>query len=247
MSCSICFQVSKKKKKKKSKVDGNDSGVEVYFREEDDDDDDAKKTQSGSIKVSDFLHFNFLLQNAENRINFSQQEAQSSTGLSRLQVATGFSWDVGLNSLKPLSAVQESESSDEEEPDKSNKVKQIETFCWDTFQHLWCVYWSITWNFSISTIVQAQKKSRHELEQDKKAAEKALMQREAELMDPNLQPEDAAAFERLLLASPNSSLLWLQYMAHHLQATQIEQARAVAERALKTISFRWVKTSNKHV
>lgn len=64
------------------------------------------------------------------------------------------------------------------------------------------------------------------------------MQREVELMDPSLQPEDAAAFERLLLASPNSSLLWLQYMAHHLQATQIEQARAVAERALKTISFR---------
>ncbi|XP_041840076.1 protein RRP5 homolog [Melanotaenia boesemani] len=83
-----------------------------------------------------------------------------------------------------------------------------------------------------------QKKSRHELEQEKKAAEKALVQREAELMDPNLRPQDAAAFERLLLASPNSSLLWLQYMAHHLQATEIEQARAVAERALKTISFR---------
>uniref|UniRef100_A0A8C9Y0K1 Protein RRP5 homolog n=1 Tax=Sander lucioperca TaxID=283035 RepID=A0A8C9Y0K1_SANLU len=85
---------------------------------------------------------------------------------------------------------------------------------------------------------QPQKKSRHELEQEKKAAEKALVQRETELMDPNLRPQDAAAFERLLLASPNSSLLWLQYMAHHLQATQIEQARAVAERAIKTISFR---------
>ncbi|XP_037329147.2 protein RRP5 homolog [Pungitius pungitius] len=83
-----------------------------------------------------------------------------------------------------------------------------------------------------------QKKSRHELQQEKKAAEKALVQRETELMDPSLRPQDAAAFERLLLASPNSSLLWLQYMAHHLQATQIEQARAVAERALKTISFR---------
>uniref|UniRef100_A0A1A8CQL2 Protein RRP5 homolog n=1 Tax=Nothobranchius kadleci TaxID=1051664 RepID=A0A1A8CQL2_NOTKA len=83
-----------------------------------------------------------------------------------------------------------------------------------------------------------QKKSRHELEQEKKAAEKALVQTEAKLMDPNLRPEDAATFERLLLASPNSSLLWLQYMAHHLQGTQIEQARAVAERALKTISFR---------
>uniref|UniRef100_A0A667XVP7 Protein RRP5 homolog n=1 Tax=Myripristis murdjan TaxID=586833 RepID=A0A667XVP7_9TELE len=85
---------------------------------------------------------------------------------------------------------------------------------------------------------KSQKKSRHELELEKKAEEKALVQREAELMDPNLRPQDSAAFERLLLASPNSSLLWLQYMAHHLQATQIEQARAVAERALKTISFR---------
>ncbi|KAM9817961.1 protein RRP5 homolog isoform 2-T5 [Syngnathus typhle] len=85
---------------------------------------------------------------------------------------------------------------------------------------------------------KSQKKTRRELAQEKKAAEKALTQREIELMDPQLRPQDAGAFERLLLASPNSSILWLQYMAHHLQATQIEQARAVAERALKTISFR---------
>uniref|UniRef100_H3C389 Protein RRP5 homolog n=1 Tax=Tetraodon nigroviridis TaxID=99883 RepID=H3C389_TETNG len=173
-------QVSKKKKKK-SKTDGNDSGVEVYFREEEDDEED-KKPQADSVKA-----------------------AHSSAGPSRLQVASGFSWDAGLSSLKPATAMQESESSDEEEQNTSSK---------------------------------AQKKSRRELEQDKKAAEKALIQREVELMDPSLQPEDAAAFERLLLASPNSSLLWLQYMAHHLQATQIEQARTVAERALKTISFR---------
>uniref|UniRef100_A0A7N6BYZ9 Protein RRP5 homolog n=1 Tax=Anabas testudineus TaxID=64144 RepID=A0A7N6BYZ9_ANATE len=120
---------------------------------------------------------------------------------SRLQIAAGFSWDVGLSSLKPASAAQEGDCSDGEDQDP-------------------------------------QKKSRHELEQEKKAAEKVLLQRETELMDPNLRPQEAAAFERLLLASPNSSLLWLQYMAHHLQATQIEQARSVAERALKTISFR---------
>lgn len=51
--------------------------------------------------------------------------AHSSAGPSRLQVASGFSWDVGLSSLKPASAAQESESSDEEEQDKSSKVKQI--------------------------------------------------------------------------------------------------------------------------
>lgn len=57
-------------------------------------------------------------------------------------------------------------------------------------------------------------------------------------MDPGRQPESADDFDRLVLSSPNSSILWLQYMAFHLQATEIEKARAVAERALKTISFR---------
>ncbi|XP_031144955.1 protein RRP5 homolog isoform X2 [Sander lucioperca] len=175
-------QVPKKKKKtKKAKTDDSDSGVEVYFREEEDKEVEEEPT-SNSVKV---MH--------------------SSADPCRLQVAAGFSWDVGLSSLKPASAAQEGDSSDGEDQDGSSKP---------------------------------QKKSRHELEQEKKAAEKALVQRETELMDPNLRPQDAAAFERLLLASPNSSLLWLQYMAHHLQATQIEQARAVAERAIKTISFR---------
>ncbi|XP_028314722.1 protein RRP5 homolog isoform X1 [Gouania willdenowi] len=168
----------KKKKTKKVKTDDNDSGVEVYFREEEDKD---VKTDA------------------------EKQVPSSSAAPSRLQVAAGFSWDVGLSSLKPASTAKAEDSSDDEEHEEGPK---------------------------------SLKKSRHELEKEKKAAEKALVQREAELMDPNLRPEDAAAFERLLLASPNSSLLWLQFMAHHLQATQIEQARAVAERALKTISFR---------
>ena len=85
---------------------------------------------------------------------------------------------------------------------------------------------------------QPQKKSKQQQEQQQKEEEKALARRELQLMEPSLRPQDAASFERLLLASPNSSLLWLQYMANHLQATQIEQARSVAERALKTISFR---------
>ncbi|XP_077426808.1 protein RRP5 homolog [Vanacampus margaritifer] len=165
----------KKKKKKTNHVD-NDSGVEVYFREGEDQED----TKSAAVNVS-------------------------SSGPSRLQVTAGFSWDLGLSSLKPATANKHADSSDGEDQDESGK---------------------------------SQKKSRNELAQEKKMAEKALTQREMALMDPQLRPQDAAAFERLLLASPNSSILWLQYMAHHLQATQIEQARAVAERAIKTISFR---------
>lgn len=87
--------------------------------------------------------------------------------------------------------------------------------------------------------LQTAKKSRREAEMERKEAELKLSKLEAELMEPSARPESAEAFERLLLSSPDSSLLWLQYMAFQLQATQIEQARAVAERALKTISFRW--------
>lgn len=80
--------------------------------------------------------------------------------------------------------------------------------------------------------------SRKELKQEQQNAEQQLIKLEAELMDTSVRPDSTTAFERLLLSSPDSSLLWLQYMAFHLQATEIEQARAVAERALKTISFR---------
>lgn len=51
-------------------------------------------------------------------------------------------------------------------------------------------------------------------------------------------PQSTADFERLLLASPNSSYLWLQFMAFQLQLSDIEKAREVGRRALKAINFR---------
>lgn len=51
-------------------------------------------------------------------------------------------------------------------------------------------------------------------------------------------PESNADFERLLLGSPNSSFLWIQFMSFQLQLSEVEKAREVARRALKVISFR---------
>jgi len=51
-------------------------------------------------------------------------------------------------------------------------------------------------------------------------------------------PESNADFERLLLGSPNSSYLWIQYMSFQIQLSEIEKAREVAQRAIKTINFR---------
>ncbi|MGH0132943.1 UNVERIFIED_CONTAM: hypothetical protein FKN15_051161 [Acipenser sinensis] len=86
--------------------------------------------------------------------------------------------------------------------------------------------------------VKPQKKSKLEKNVEKQRQEKELSKVEGELMDPGRQPQTANDFNRLVLGSPDSSIVWLQYMAFHLHATEIEQARAVAERALKTISFR---------
>jgi rRNA biogenesis protein RRP5 len=51
-------------------------------------------------------------------------------------------------------------------------------------------------------------------------------------------PQSQSDFERLLLGQPDSSFLWVSYMALQLQLSEIEKAREVAERALRTIGIR---------
>ncbi|KAL4069766.1 hypothetical protein V8B97DRAFT_2051647 [Scleroderma yunnanense] len=51
-------------------------------------------------------------------------------------------------------------------------------------------------------------------------------------------PESTADFERLLLGSPNSSYLWIQYMSFYLQMSEVDRARAIGRRAVQTINFR---------
>ena len=51
-------------------------------------------------------------------------------------------------------------------------------------------------------------------------------------------PESTADFERHLLASPNSSYLWIQYMSFQLQLAEVEKAREIGRRALQAINIR---------
>lgn len=80
--------------------------------------------------------------------------------------------------------------------------------------------------------------SRREKEASRRREEEELSRTEQRLADPTRQPQTADDFDRLVLSSPSNSIVWIQYMAFHLHATEIEKARAVGERALKTISFR---------
>ncbi|KAK3357091.1 hypothetical protein B0T25DRAFT_146638 [Lasiosphaeria hispida] len=51
-------------------------------------------------------------------------------------------------------------------------------------------------------------------------------------------PQTASDYERLLLGQPDSSQLWISYMAFQMQVSELAYARKVAERAIKTINTR---------
>ncbi|XP_052756608.1 protein RRP5 homolog [Galleria mellonella] len=68
--------------------------------------------------------------------------------------------------------------------------------------------------------------------------EERVREMERRAIESEAQPRSSDQFERALLASPDCSQLWIAYMAFHLQATEIEKARAVGRKALSTISFR---------
>ncbi|KAL0277492.1 UNVERIFIED_CONTAM: hypothetical protein PYX00_004749 [Menopon gallinae] len=120
----------------------------------------------------------------------------------------GFNWDV-LKNRELLSAKprDEEESSSDDEEEGKNTKKK------------------------------RVRLTKSEREEKARAEEERLRQIEDRLMRADVEPETADDFDRALLAKPNSSALWVKYMAFHLQATEIEKARAVARRALKTISF----------
>ncbi|KAL2124473.1 hypothetical protein VTJ04DRAFT_838 [Mycothermus thermophilus] len=51
-------------------------------------------------------------------------------------------------------------------------------------------------------------------------------------------PQTSSDYERLLLGQPDSSELWIAYMASQMQVNDVASARQVAERALKTINIK---------
>ncbi|KAK3375401.1 hypothetical protein B0H63DRAFT_503264 [Podospora didyma] len=51
-------------------------------------------------------------------------------------------------------------------------------------------------------------------------------------------PQTASDYERLLLGQPDSSQLWIAYMAFQMQVSELSGARHVAERAIKIINMK---------
>ena len=82
------------------------------------------------------------------------------------------------------------------------------------------------------------KKSKRAKKREKLEREEKIREQEKMILENDKLPEMADDFERLLLGSPNSSYIWIKYMAFQLHMAEVEKARQIAERALKTINYR---------
>lgn len=72
----------------------------------------------------------------------------------------------------------------------------------------------------------------------KKQSDEWVALREKALASNDDVPQSADDYERLLAVSPQSSYLWIQYMAFHVSLTEVALARDVAIRATSAVSFR---------
>ncbi|KAK6941973.1 S1 domain [Dillenia turbinata] len=77
---------------------------------------------------------------------------------------------------------------------------------------------------------RAKKREKEEREQEIRAAEERLLEKD--------EPRTTEEFEKLVRSSPNSSKNWIEYMAFMVSLSDVEKARSIAERALRTINVR---------
>lgn len=130
----------------------------------------------------------------------------------------------------------EDDSSSDDEDMEASKVE----FTWDGFANVLD---------QKKTPVAGDESSDDEEEEDaaktKQSKKKASKQndewvalREKALASNDEVPQSADDYERLIAVSPQSSYLWIQYMAFHVSLTEVDMARDVAIRATSAVSFR---------
>ncbi|KAK7345187.1 hypothetical protein VNO77_15745 [Canavalia gladiata] len=82
-----------------------------------------------------------------------------------------------------------------------------------------------------------EKHKRHEKKKAKEEREKQIRAAEERLLEEDV-PRSADEFEKVIRSSPNSSFIWIKYMDFIISLADVEKARSIAERALRTINIR---------
>ena len=65
---------------------------------------------------------------------------------------------------------------------------------------------------------------------ERRKEESAIVAEEEALVEGNKIPTSVNDFEKAILSSPNSSIVWIKYMAFQLSMTEVDLARGIAER-----------------
>ncbi|KAI9286089.1 hypothetical protein BC943DRAFT_322500 [Umbelopsis sp. AD052] len=137
------------------------------------------------------------------------------------------------------------DDSDEEEEDDDDEVTQDITMDDSDEESVEALPVAAGFSWTGETAPAAEEESDEDVQESdadepsKKKKKKSKEVVEDKTADLSSQaPQVAADYERLLLGSPNSSYLWINYMAFQLQLSEVDKAREIGERALNKISFR---------
>ncbi|KAF2667132.1 nucleic acid-binding protein [Microthyrium microscopicum] len=128
---------------------------------------------------------------------------------------------------EPVADNEDEEMSDAEPEDAEPAAQGLATGGFD---------WSGTINDEKMALDESDLETLGEVYKKKKKKAEIQVDKTGEL--DKFGPQAVADFERLLLGQPNSSSVWIQYMAFQLGLGEVDKARAIAERALKTINMR---------
>lgn len=135
-------------------------------------------------------------------------EDEGTSHAQAMDTDVGFDWGDGMNKATEGDK-DDSDSSEEESSDEDDDVQK--------------------------TSHKSRKK-----QAQRRREEQEIARRERALADGTADenPETAADFERLLATDPNSSELWIKYMAFRLSLADVDAAREIANRAFQRIEFR---------
>ncbi|KAG7665962.1 RRP5 [[Candida] subhashii] len=142
--------------------------------------------------------------------------------------------DIDMDSAEEGESEEESEDEDEEDEDEDEQDKPESAFTGLSTN-------GFDWTASILDQAEDNESSSDEEDftQEKKRKKKSKHAVEDKTGDLNTRaPQSVADFERLLIGNPNSSIMWMNYMSFQLQLSEVEKAREIGERALKTINYR---------
>jgi len=195
---------------KKMEADGEEDKMEVDNEDSDDD------SSSGSSSDSDSESSDSEDDDEEENAKVKAKIKSSSSSMA-MDTNVGFDWG---STAKPTKSSKSTDSSDDSDDSSSSSEEESD-------------------NEDADTDIKSSHKSRKKAAA-KRREEEETSRRESALADGTADetPETSADFERLVASSPNSSEVWIKYMAFHLSLADMDSARKVANRAFERIEFR---------